>query len=75
MRMEGEPVTADRAVLLNELRFDSDAIYRLDRPLMLAPGDRVHVLGDRQIVIERAAGREERPAGHWIPWCWSWRLV
>ncbi|MEU5536966.1 hypothetical protein [Streptomyces sp. NPDC020362] len=75
MRLVGEPVTADRATLLNELRFDPDAVYKLDRPLMLTPGDQVHVLGDRQVIVRRAAGREERPAGHWTPWCWSWRLL
>ncbi len=62
-------------MILNELRFDSDAIYVLDRPLLLAPGDEVHVFGDQQVVIKRATGREQRPAGHWTPWCWHWRLL
>ncbi|MYX36507.1 MULTISPECIES: hypothetical protein [unclassified Streptomyces] len=75
MRLQGDPVTADRALLVNELRFDPDVIYELDRPLMLAPGDQVHVVQDQQVVIKRAGGHEERPVGQWIPWCWSWRLV
>ncbi|MFJ5213323.1 hypothetical protein ACIP98_01245 [Streptomyces sp. NPDC088354] len=68
-------MTTDRALLLNELRFDPDAIYELDHPLMLAPSDEVHVVQDEQVVIKRVGAHEERPAGHWTPWCWSWRLV
>jgi hypothetical protein len=75
MRLQGEPVTADRAMILNELRFDPDAIYVLDRPLMLAPGDEVHVLRGQQVVIKCAAGNERRPAGYWAPWCWTWCLL
>ncbi|MFF5025682.1 hypothetical protein ACWCPJ_21805 [Streptomyces collinus] len=75
MRLQGEPVTADRAVILNELRFDPDASYVLDQPLMLATGDEVHVLSDQQVVIKCAEGNERRPAGHWAPWCWTWRLL
>lgn len=74
MRLQGEPVVAVRALLLNELRFDPDAVYELDRPMLLLPGDQVHRQG-QQVVIKRAAGHTERPAGHWEPWCWEWRLL
>ncbi|MFC9281636.1 hypothetical protein [Streptomyces collinus] len=47
----------------------------LDHPLMLAPGDEVHVLNDQQVVIKCAAGNERRPAGYRTPWCWTWRLL
>jgi hypothetical protein len=75
MRLRGEPATADRALILNELRFELDLIYQLDCPLMLLPGDQVSMRQEQQVVVKRASGREERPAGHWQPWCWAWRLL
>lgn len=61
-------------LLLNEVRFEPDAVYELERPLLLLPGDEVHRHGQR-VVVRRAVGRVESPAGHWEPWCWDWRLL
>lgn len=74
MRLQGEPTLVDRALLVNELRFDPDAVYELDRPLLLMPGDQVHRRG-QQVIVRRAAGNEEAPAGRWETWCWEWRLL
>jgi len=61
-------------LLLNEVRFDPDWIFRLDRPLFLIPGDQVWMDGDR-LVIQRTTGQVEHPPGKRTPWCWRWRLV
>ena len=61
-------------LLLNEVRFDPDWIFRLDRPLFLMPGDQVRMYGGR-LTLRRAAGQVEHPAGELAPWCWRRRLV
>ncbi|MDH6441361.1 hypothetical protein M2158_009902 [Streptomyces sp. SAI-144] len=68
--LQGEPALVDRALLVNELRFDPDAIYELDRPLLLMPGDQVHRRG-QQVIVKRVTGNVEAPAGRWEPWAGS----
>lgn len=48
--LQGEPALVDRALLANELRFDPDAVYELDRPLLLMPGDQVYRRGGQVMV-------------------------
>lgn len=70
----GEPATAPKMLLLNEVRFDPDWIFRLNRPLFLMPGDQVRMDGNR-LSLRRAAGQLEHPPGDVEPWCWRWRLI
>jgi len=74
MRAFGNPAVAPRMLLLNEVRFDPDWIFRLDRPLFLMPGDRVSMDGGR-LLVQRAGGPEEYPTADLAPWCWRWRLI
>jgi hypothetical protein len=74
MRVFGEPATAPRMLLLNEVRFDPDWTFRLDRPLFLMPGDQLRMDGHR-LILRRTTGEVEHPAGEGAPWCWRWRLV
>ncbi|MBM9510482.1 hypothetical protein [Actinacidiphila acididurans] len=74
MRVFDEPATAPRMLLLNEVRFDPDWIFQLDRPLFLLPGDQV-AMDEGRLVVRRAAGEVEHPSGEREPWCWRQRLV
>ncbi|MFJ4846920.1 hypothetical protein [Streptomyces sp. NPDC088733] len=61
-------------LLLNEVRFDPDWIFQLERPLLLMPGDRVSMEGGR-LLVQRTDGKEEYPPADLDRWCWRWRLV
>jgi hypothetical protein len=61
-------------LLLNEVRFEPDGIFRLDRPLFLMPGDHV-AMSEGRLVVRRATGSVQHPPGERAPWCWHWRLA
>ena len=74
MFLTGRPAVVDRMLLLDEVRFDPDRVFVLERPVFLRVGDRVSLLGDR-LVVTRVDGLVEWPEGVLAPWCWRWRLL
>ncbi|MFJ9820436.1 hypothetical protein ACIRU3_35240 [Streptomyces sp. NPDC101151] len=69
----GESVAAPRMLLLNEMKFEPGGWFELERPLFLKAGDLLVRDGD-QVIVRRATGQEERPAGSFSPWCRRTRL-
>ncbi len=73
--LTGERVTAPRMLLLNGVDFEPGcSVFELEQPLFLRTGDRLWA-EDGGVVVERASGDRERPAGGMACVCRRWRLL
>ncbi|MCF2530752.1 hypothetical protein LZ495_26535 [Yinghuangia sp. KLBMP8922] len=62
-------------LLLNRIEFESGcSVFELERPLFLNAGDRLWA-ADGGVVVERASGDRERPAGAMATVYRRWRLL
>ncbi|MFI1585093.1 hypothetical protein [Embleya sp. NPDC020630] len=68
-------MTAPRMLLLNRVDFEPGcSVFELEQPLFLHAGDRLWTEDDG-VVVERASGDRERPAGGMARVYRRWRLL